>query len=429
MTPFMDHYELALADVAAGQRVPIPLFPIGDWKSAKYPSLPLGRDLADELIAGFDAGLLGTEPVLDSSGNHDTSAPAAGWFKRLYVAPTKDGGEMLFGDAELTDLGAAMLNDGLYKYDSIEIGPVVDNATGEKTDNVFRSATLTNTPVLRMLPPVLDAADMMLAEPVEIALSEVTLADGSDPVAAAVTKLDEALAAVNEALHGKLGVPAIRTMIRAAIEKASAHTLTEDDGNPVELSDGSSEPVSQPAKGDEGHDVTLAEGDAAQKGSDPMKSVALKLNLAEDADEATILAEVEKLAQAKDAAETEAAAVRKEARDAEVERTLSELVNGGHVAPAKKDELQKLADESPAGFAMTVALLRDVKAIDLDEHGTHEGGGEDGADPAADLTRRAVALAEQKGIDLAEAMSIEITNTPGLAEQRLAELAQRIQTS
>ena len=45
---FIDHYELSLAErVAAGDIVPVPLFPIGEWKSAKYPKLSLTQALAD----------------------------------------------------------------------------------------------------------------------------------------------------------------------------------------------------------------------------------------------------------------------------------------------------------------------------------------------------------------------------------------------
>jgi hypothetical protein len=230
MTSFLEDHKLSLADVAAGQRLPIPLFPLGEWKSAKYPSLSLTKELADELIAGFEAGVLGTEPVLDSSGNHDTTAPAAGWFKKLYVAPMKDGKDMLFGDAELTVLGAQMLNDGLYKYDSIEIGAAVDNTTGKTTDTVFRSATLTNTPVLRVLPGILDAADGIAAsEPVTIALSEITAADkpAVDPVQSILDDMDALAAKADAAMKGKKGMPSFRTMMREARAKLSAHALAE----------------------------------------------------------------------------------------------------------------------------------------------------------------------------------------------------------
>ena len=390
MSAFIDLYELALAEVAAGQLVPIPLFPLGDWKSAKYPSLPLTRELADELIANFEAGVLGTEPVLDSSGRHDTSAPAAGWFKRMYVAPTKDGLEMLFGDAELTDLGAEQLNAGLYKYDSIELGPVVDNSTGLKTDNVFRSATLTNTPVLRMLPPVLDAADSIaMSEPVEILLSEISLSTmaASDPSILA----------------------------------------SEDDGDPVESADAVSEPVSQAAKGDEGQPLQLDEDDAAQKGSDSMKSVALKLNLAEDADETTILAEVVRLAEDRDAekgradeATAKLAEVEKAKRDAEVDAKLTELIEGGHVLPGQKEMWLSLAEAAPASFDAMAESAKKAKAIELGETGDGTPPADESDDANTALAELAQKIASERKLELGAAMDVALAERPDLASRLYA---------
>jgi len=87
-----EQYKLALERVEPGDISPICLFPIGTFTSAKYPELPLTRELADEVIANFAANILGTEPVVDTSGKHDTSAPAGAWVKRVYVTDVKDGG-------------------------------------------------------------------------------------------------------------------------------------------------------------------------------------------------------------------------------------------------------------------------------------------------------------------------------------------------
>jgi len=170
------------------------------------PTLEVDRNLVELLARNGPLNLcavLGTEPMVDSSGQHDTAAPAAAWYKRLHVEPLKDGGEMLFGDAELTDLGASMLNAGHFRYGSVEIGEVVDNRTGETVPNVLRSSTLTNTPVLRLMPAVLDAASHIAAsERVSIALSEIS-ARGSWPGGnAASTSLrpDVELAAAADAL-------------------------------------------------------------------------------------------------------------------------------------------------------------------------------------------------------------------------------------
>jgi hypothetical protein len=414
VTAFLDHYQdlpehlrLALADVAGGQVVPVPLFPLGEWKSAKYPSLPLTRELADELIANFEAGVLGTSPVLDSSGNHDTAAPAAGWFKRLHVEPLKDGGEMLFGDAELTDLGASMLNAGLYKYDSVELGPVIDNATGAKTDNVFRSATLTNTPVLRMLPPVLDAADSIaMTEPVEIALSEITLA------------------AIPEFIKAKMRAKWLKANPGKTEDDVPENMkASEDDGSHAEPIDGSSEPASHPEKGDEGHPVTLAEGDAAKEGADSqMKTVIQLLKLSENADEPTIHAAVVKLAEhdaaetkRADTAEAKIAEEAKRVRAAEVDRLLSELVDGAHILPGQKEAWAKLAEDAPASFDVFAANAKKVKAIELGESGSGKASEETSDDPAVELDEAAKKLAEERKVPYGEAMTLALAEDPALA--------------
>ena len=109
--------------------------------------------------------MLGREPVVDSSGNHNTAAPAAGWVKRVYLASYEEGGVTglaLWADVKWTSLGAKLLTDDQYKYGSVEIGSVTVNATGDEVPNVMRSLTLCNTPVLSIMPGVKDAAAKQL---------------------------------------------------------------------------------------------------------------------------------------------------------------------------------------------------------------------------------------------------------------------------
>lgn len=485
MTSFIDHYKLALTNVQAGDMVPVPLFPIGEWKSAKYPSLPLTRDLADELVANFEAGILGTEPMLDSSGKHDTSSPAAAWFKRLYVAPTKDGGEMLFGDARLTDLGAEQLNSGAYKYDSVEIGSVVDNRTGDTTPNVFRSATLTNTPVLRMLPPVLEAVDSIAAsEPIEVACSEV--APAIDPVAELCDKIDSLLSDLNDSLKGKAGISSIRSFMREVKAKASVHKLAEyeftlaawtaayidalpdnafayiEDGGSQDT-DGKTTPRSlrhfpirdASGKYDPEHvrnalsrlpqstlpavakaKAAATIGAAAKacgigdsmKGAEDMKKTIEFLQLAEDASDDTVLAEVTKLAERATAAEAKLAESESNARKAVVEAKLAELIDGGHIYPADKDEWVALAEEAPARFDSLTEKAKAHKVVDLGEHGDAGDHSDDlhGDDIGTQVAVKAAEIAKAEGIDLADATEKAIASIPDLAQRRHQELLLRI---
>lgn len=225
-------YRLRLADgIEAGDISPMMVFPIGQWHSAKYPELPLTEQLADELIANFEAGVLGTEPVVDSSGKHDTSAPAAGWVKRLYLAGYEGGGEdglALWADVKWTALGAELLSDERYKYGSVEIGSVVMNDSGETVDNVLRSLTLTNTPVLRVMPGVQDAAARR-GDPLTLSLAEFVMDDSGedDPMASLLADLEAVLDKASATLKGKPGVRAVRTYLRETLAKAGAVKLAE----------------------------------------------------------------------------------------------------------------------------------------------------------------------------------------------------------
>ena len=422
---FIDHYELTLAErVAAGDVVPVPLFPIGEWTSAKYPKLSLTQALADELIANFEAGILGTEPVLDSSGKHDTSAPAAGWFKKLYTKPMHDGGDMLLGDCELTELGAQQLNEGLYKYDSVEIDSVVLNDSGERVPNVFKSATLTNTPVLRMLPAVLEVGESVaLAEAIEVALSEVVLAepkdDEEDPVKCILDDMDALASKLDGALKGKRGMPAVRAFLKEVRAKAAAHSYSEDDGSPVENNEADSDGGSPDAKADEGQTVTLAEGDAAPKGCDPsMNETIIKaLKLTEESDEEAVEAAVVKLVEERDTARTQLADTEKAKRDAEIEATLTALIEGGHVLPGQKDVWIKLAEDAPESFTAMAEERKSVKAIELGEVGQGGIPSEEPEDANLALAQLSEKIAEERKLELGEAMSVALAERPDLASR------------
>lgn len=419
MNGIAELYRLRLAEtIAAGDTTPIMAFPIGNWHSAKYPDLPLTEDLAHEIIANFEAGVLGREPVVDSSGKHDTSAPAAGWVKKVYLASYEEGnvtGLALWADVQWTTLGAQLLNDGLYQYDSVEIRPVVMNESGDEIPNVLCSFTLTNTPVISIMPGVKNAADKQRVA-VTLSLSEVTLAAipefikvkmrakwlkanpgkteddvpenmkasedsrslaETDPVAAAVAKLEEALTAANEALGGKLGIPVIRTYLREAIRKASAHALTEDPGDHAEPIDGSSDAASQPAKADEGQDVVLADGDAATKGVDhhmDTKTLTI-LRLAEGASGEAVDVAVLALSERVTTAETALTERDKAERKRDFEAKLAEAMKPDekqvvHILPGQRDMFLSLAEKDHDGALAFLDEAMKGKGFQLGEIGS-----------------------------------------------------------
>lgn len=447
-------YRVRLSEtIKAGDTTPMMVFPIGEWHSHRYPSLPLTEELANELIANFESGILGTEPVVDSSGKHDTSAPAAGWVKRVYLASYEEGdvtGLALWADVKWTALGATMLSAELYKYGSVEIGPVTMNDSGDEVDNVLRSLTLTNTPVLRLMPGVRNAAEKQRVA-MTLSLSEVTAAEpGStnEEREALEAVCQDAYGAMNESVYIEDFGPdwvvfhtyqgGEGTYYRAPYAKTENGTTL---GTPVEVkrettyvpvSDSSpagAQTASSPAyavgMADEGHGAHLSEGDAARRGADPMKTVINALKLAEGADESAIHAAVVKLAEERDTetkraddATAKLAEVEKTKRAGEVAVELTEIEKLGNLTPGEKPEFVTLAEDKPDVYAARVAerkALPEGTKIKFGEAGTSASGSEASDDPTVAVDLAAKKLAEERSIPYGEAMTLALAEDPALA--------------
>ncbi len=155
-----------------------------------------------------------------------------------------------------------------------------------------------------------------------------------------------------------------------------------------------------------------------------MKTVALKLNLSEDADESTILAEVTRLEESRDAekkraddATTKLDEAAKATRVAAVEATLSALIDGGHLLPGQKDGMLALAESSPDGFDRAAVILKAAKAIVLGETGSGKPPADASDDPAVELDEAARKLAEERKVPYGEAMTLALAEDPALAER------------
>ena len=229
---------LRLADktLAAGDVTPVMLFPIGRWKSDKYASrypdgLPLTQDTADQMIANFDAGVLGGDVQFSVAGAHGVPAAAAFWVQRLYCAPYEwqgRTGDALWADVQWTQAGADAVNGDEFRYLSIEAGDITTN-DGDKVPWVLQGGVLTNYPVIRIMPPIKDAPNAIAAasgpREAELEIDMLTLAGEDDPVQALLDSMDEIAAKLDEALKGKTGMPAVRTMMREIRAKVSAHKM------------------------------------------------------------------------------------------------------------------------------------------------------------------------------------------------------------
>ena len=149
---------IALAD---GLPELVPVLPIGEFKTAKYGKFSVTPEAAEEMVANFEANTLKTDVRFDIGHSF---AEAAGWIKSLaigtYVHP-KTGEEMpgLVAAVEWTEGGAQLLSDKQYRYVSAAFGDYKDEETGTVHKNVLQAVSLTNDPVMKMLPPLVALSD------------------------------------------------------------------------------------------------------------------------------------------------------------------------------------------------------------------------------------------------------------------------------
>jgi len=375
-------YEIELADaVKGGDVIPVMLFPIGTFHSKKYDKtrgpLELDLELAQEVIDHFNAGAAGVEPVMDSSGRHDKGAPAAAWYKKVYLADTTDGGQALVSDAQLTDLGAELLNSGEYAYHSVEIDWINDPDSGERIDNVFLSGTLCNAPVLTMMPKILDTADALkTTKGVSLALCEFADDSYND-------LRDSLTAAINDATGGNCWLcdygpgwcvyeqssPGGALTAEGSLYHQIAYVQNADGsitlGTPVEVERISSyQPISasdpnpahtavtlasrSPDAKRQAKDHRVAEGSvsARKRGAHNMdtSTIAHELKLSNTEDEALVLAEVRKVVKERDELKDKLEVSEAEQRKSAAEVLLAPGLADGHIPAASKDRLLKLAE-------------------------------------------------------------------------------------
>jgi len=157
-----------------------------------------------------------------------------------------------------------------------------------------------------------------------------------------------------------------------------------------------------------------------------MKTVATKLNLAEDAPEALVLAEVVKLAE-HDAAETKRADAA-EIKLAETEKTgaiaaftikLDEKIKTENtVSPGQRDYFLGLADRNMVEAELALAS-HTVKVIDTTEHGTgSEGEGKPTKRADVELSELSRARMAKDGIGYPKAMGLVLSENPNEIQER-----------
>jgi hypothetical protein len=428
------------------------VFPIGKFKTGKYPKLDLSRAKAESVVDNFRNKVLGaTEPFIDSSGRHDESSPAAAWVKNVEIAPYKNG-EAVFADVEWTSKGRELVRDKQYRYLSPVLAPHVIPETGEKVGPVLRSMSLTNTPVLRMMPEVMAAEGNELAE---IELSELT--DASDDSASAdvvdegenapvnqegeqpveeteeeiISQVVSVLGRLNDKVRYKRGAPALRALMKEVISKSR-----------IAASDGDDE-VFDP--------IIAALSETGEELNNMLKLVEY-LKLADDASEDEILsafetrltdaeqakADVEvkltetetKLAETEEelaTTKTELTEVKKAAHDEAIEHRLAEAISAGTIMPADVGDAEHPGWLRDLAFTDETLLdkyleSRKAPAVDLSEHGSGENEEtmDDGLRPDQRLAVVAAKLREEEGLGLSESYTEALKRDEKLAGDYVA---------
>ena len=146
--------ELALSDKSITTGAV--LFPIGTFQTDKYGTTAIPLEMAQEVVDNHNSGVLGIKPMVDEGHKFGS---AYGWVmdnSARVGSFTDDDGNVIpavLGDIEWTEPGVEAVKGKIYRYLSAALGPVTNAATGAK-NMVLRAVSLTNTPVMRMMPEV-----------------------------------------------------------------------------------------------------------------------------------------------------------------------------------------------------------------------------------------------------------------------------------
>jgi hypothetical protein len=210
----------------------------------------------------------------------------------------------------------------------------------------------------------------------------------------------------------------VRTFLREIRAKVGAHKLSEDDESPE------STPLSEPPVGataeaiGDGASVANVGQSTTPKESKHMSELTELLKLSEDADEALMLAEVQKVITERDTAVAKLAENEHATVIGSVTLALDEAIKDGRIAPAERDGYLDLA-EADADRATKLIAARLNKVVDLDEHGSGETPPETPTYPNAsvELAERAKERKAKDGSTYAEAERLVLAEDAGLRER------------
>ena len=400
-----------------------PLFPFGKYKTEKYGDIELTEELADELIANFEELRPKIVPFIDR--DHEM-AEAHGWvgrlFKGTYAHPkTGEPTPGLMADIDWNELGQAAVDNRVYRQLSIWTQPYKDEETGKSYANVLRSVSLTNVPVLKMLPELaLSEGGEAREIPLEM-LPELQLAEGPD-IGALFDELESDIRVLmskgEEAWKGVKGAPALRTFLKEVGTKIS--TMRPRMMKAAEQKKEEKEERSDMK--DLRKTLQLAEDASDEQVSEAIKQLSEKASVADEA--GTKLADAEKkLADLEAAAgdkEKQLADLTKtvgELQLAEVKRDCKEVIEGacaeGKIPPAARETWEKRFLADPEGTRELIETLQPV--IPLTKLG------ETGKNEASGFLALCEKIASEKDIPFTDAMTLAQAQHPEEAAKYLAD--------
>ncbi|GIX06971.1 MAG: hypothetical protein KatS3mg115_1374 [Candidatus Poribacteria bacterium] len=191
-------------------RSAVQLLRSGRFHHELYGPLEIGPELYGELIRNFEQDVRGIEIALDVE--HRPEGGAAGWFRRLF---TDAEGRELWGEVEWTSLGRRLVEEGLYKYLSVEYDPNYVDEEGQTHGPTLLGAALTNRPFLKRMQP----AAIRLDEETEQSTTQEPIREETVRLRETIRRLTEELQALREereALQRRLRETELRQLLESA---------------------------------------------------------------------------------------------------------------------------------------------------------------------------------------------------------------------
>lgn len=138
-----------------GDIVRVQIMRTGSWQHQEYGEVKITKKIIKDIVKNFEEDVRGIELAVDE--NHEENHKALAWFKELIV---EEDGNALFADVKLTAKGAALLNEGAYKYFSPEIiFHTVDEESGNFISNLLNGGAFTNRPFFKRMKPLMASED------------------------------------------------------------------------------------------------------------------------------------------------------------------------------------------------------------------------------------------------------------------------------